>query len=147
MEEYNQNNVTDIKSSENQKKLNNKNDSKNFSNKKENVDNKEREIKIGNYLIKKTLGKGTFGKVKLGIFLPKNKKVAVKILEKRRLKEEYDIIRLKREIEILSQFNHPNVIGAFEIFESNDAYFTVIEYCERGELFNYIVEHRRISEE
>ena len=39
MEEYNQNNVTDIKSSENQKKLNNKNDSKNFSNKKENVDN------------------------------------------------------------------------------------------------------------
>ena len=147
MEEYNQNNVTDIKSSENQKKLNNKNDSKNFSNKKENVDNKEREIKIGNYLIKKTLGKGTFGKVKLGIFLPKNKKVAVKILEKRRLKEEDDIVRLKREIEMLSQFNHPNVIAVSEIFESNDAYFTVIEYCERGELFNYIVEHRRISEE
>ena len=146
MEEYNQNNVTDIKSSENQKKLNNKNDSKNFSNKKENVDNKEREIKIGNYLIKKTLGKGTFGKVKLGIFLPKNKKVAVKILEKRRLKEEDDIVRLKREIEMLSQFNHPNVIAVSEIFESNDAYFTVMEYCEGGELFNYIVEHRRLSE-
>ena len=111
------------------------------------MDNKEREIKIGNYLIKKTLGKGTFGKVKLGIFLPKNKKVAVKILEKRRLKEEDDIVRLKREIEMLSQFNHPNVIAVSEIFESNDAYFTVIEYCERGESFNYIVEHRRISEE
>ena len=28
---------------------------------------KEKDFKIGNYLIKKTLGKGTFGKVKLGI--------------------------------------------------------------------------------
>ena len=48
----------------------------------------EREIRIGNYLIKKTLGRGTFGKVKLGIYLPKNKKVAIKILEKKKLKEE-----------------------------------------------------------
>ena len=36
---------------------------------------KEKQIKIGNYLIKKTLGKGTFGKVKLGIYLPKKKKL------------------------------------------------------------------------
>ena len=111
------------------------------------IENKEKEIKIGNYLIKKTLGNGTFGKVKLGIFLPKNKKVAVKILEKRKLKEEDDIIRLKREFEMLSQFNHPNVISVSEIFESKDAYFTVMEYCEGGELFNYIVANKYLSEE
>ena len=43
---------------------------------------KEKEYKIGNYLIKKTLGQGTFGKVKLGIYLPSQEKVAIKILEK-----------------------------------------------------------------
>ena len=108
---------------------------------------KENEIKIGNYLIKKTLGKGTFGKVKLGIYLPNNKKVAIKILEKRRIREEDDIIRLKREFEMLSQFNHPNVITVSEIFESTKAYFTVMEYCEGGELFNYIVANKFLSEE
>ena len=108
---------------------------------------KEREIKIGNYLIKKTLGKGTFGKVKLGIYLPRNKKVAIKILEKKRIKEEDDKIRLKREFEMLSQFNHPNVITVSEIFESDDEYFTVMEFCEGGELFNYIVINKRLSEE
>ena len=108
---------------------------------------KEREIKIGNYLIKKTLGKGTFGKVKLGIFLPKNKKVAVKILEKKRLKDEDDEIRLKREFEMLQQFSHPNVITVSEIFESEDAYFTIMEYCDGGELFNYIVINKYLSEE
>ena len=35
---------------------------------------KETEYKIGNYLIKKTLGQGTFGKVKLGIYLPNMRK-------------------------------------------------------------------------
>ena len=108
---------------------------------------KEKEIKIGDYLIKKALGKGTFGKVKLGIYLPRNKKVAIKIIEKDRIKEEDDIVRLKREFEMLSQFNHPNVITVSEIFESNDEYFTVMEYCEGGELFNYIVANKYLTEE
>ena len=33
----------------------------------ENNKNIEKEIKIGNYIIKKTLGKGTFAKVKLAL--------------------------------------------------------------------------------
>ena len=109
--------------------------------------NEEKEVKIGKYLIKKTLGKGTFGKVKLGIYLPNKKKVAIKILEKKRLKEEDDIIRLSREFEMLTQFNHPNVISVSEIFENKDSYFTVMDYCEGGELFNYIVANGSLSEE
>ena len=120
---------------------------KDLNNLKDIQKNKEIEIKVGNYLIKKTLGKGTFGKVKLAIYLPRNKKVAIKILEKKRIKEEDDIVRLKREFEMLSQFNHPNVITVSEIFESNEAYFTVMEYCEGGELFNYIVQNKYLSEE
>ena len=81
----------------------NKNTSKKLSS-----SNNDKEIKIGNYLIKKTLGRGNFGKVKLGIYLPKNRKVAIKILEKNKLKEKFDITRLKREFEMIIQFNHPN---------------------------------------
>ena len=116
---------------------------------KKNEDKKEieKDFKIGNYLIKRTLGKGTFGKVKLGIYLPKNQKVAIKILDKKKLKEDDDIIRLKREFEMLSQFNHPNVVSVYEIFESFDAYFTVMEYCDGGELFNFIVKNKYLSEE
>ena len=48
----------------------------------------ETEYTIGNYLIKRTLGQGTSGKVKLGIFLPNKEKVAVKILEKEKIIEK-----------------------------------------------------------
>ena len=108
---------------------------------------KEKEYKIGNYLIKRTLGQGTFGKVKLGIYLPSQEKVAIKILEKDRILEKDDEIRVKREFDMLALFNHPNVILVAEIFESSDSFYSVMEYCEGGELFNFIVKHRRLSEE
>ena len=49
------------------------------SQEKEKEKEKEKEYKIGKYLIKGTVGRGTFGKVKLGIYLPTHEKVAVKI--------------------------------------------------------------------
>ena len=106
-----------------------------------------REYKIGNYMIKYTLGQGTFGKVKLGIYLPNEEKVAIKILEKNRIIEKDDEIRVKREFDMLAQFSHPNVILVAEIFESEDSYYSVMEFCEGGELFNYIVKKNRLCED
>ena len=143
MDEKQKNEIPSEKTNSSPNKDNSKNDKINDVNHNE----KEKEVKVGNYIIKKTLGKGTFAKVKLAIHLPKKEKVAIKIIEKRRLKEEDDIIRLKREFEMLTQFNNPNVISVSEIFESKDAYFTVMEYCDGGELFNYIVENKVLSDE
>ena len=125
-------------------KINSEFNSESYSTSEEEEEN---EYTIGNYLIKNTLGQGNFGKVKLGIYIPNNEKVAVKILEKNRIKENNDEIRVKREFEMLSKFNHINVILVSEIFESKDAYYSVMEYCEGGELFDYIVKHRRLSED
>ena len=106
-----------------------------------------KEYKIGNYIVKHTLGQGTFGKVKLGVYLPNDEKVAIKILEKNRIVEKDDEIRVKREFDMLSKFNHPNVILVDEIFESEDSFYSVMEFCEGGELFNYIVRKTRLSED
>ena len=139
----NSNNKTSHKKVEFPENKNKKPSNSKISNNKK----QEEEIRIGKYIIKKTLGKGTFAKVKLAFNLSNNEIVAIKIIEKNILKEEDDIIRLKREFDMLSKFNHPNVISVSEIFENRKAYFTVMEYCDGGELFNYIVENRILSEE
>ena len=54
--------------------------------------------RIGNYELRKTLGKGTFGKVKEGIHLPTGEKVAVKIIDKRSIEDEDDETRIQREV-------------------------------------------------
>ena len=101
-----------------------------------------KEYKIGNYMVKYTLGQGTFGKVKLGVYLPNDEKVAIKILEKILIVEQDDEIRVKREFDMLSHFNHPNVILVTEIFENEDSFYSFVEFCEGEELFNYIVKKR-----
>lgn len=49
---------------------------------------------VGSYLLTKTLGQGTFGKVKEGIHVFTQQKVAVKILEKSKITEVNDIERV-----------------------------------------------------
>ncbi len=49
---------------------------------------------LGHYILGKTIGEGTFGKVKLGTHLLTNMKVAVKILEKKRITDIADIERV-----------------------------------------------------
>jgi len=117
------------------------------TNKKFSMNDNEPGYKIGQYLIKKTLGKGSFGKVKLGIYLPNKEKVAIKIVDKKKIKEKDDLIRIKREFEMLSKFDHPNIILIVEIFETQKRYYSVMEYCEGGELFNYIVKKKYLCEE
>ena len=70
--------------------------------------------KIGNYLLSSTLGKGTFSKVKLGFHIPTKQNVAVKVLNKEKIKDENDIIRINREIAILKSLHHPNIAQLYE---------------------------------
>ena len=48
---------------------------------------------------------------------------------------------------MLTLFSHPNVILVAEIFENSQSFYSVMEYCEGGELFNYIVKNRRLCQD
>ena len=71
------------------------------------------------YSIKKTIGKGTFGKVKLAYSKNSNKKFACKILEKSNIKEIDDKKRCQREMSILLQMNNKNVVKTSEIISDS----------------------------
>ena len=99
------------------------------------------------YAISETIGKGNFGKVKIAYnILNKNEKYACKIIDESNMKNSNDLIHYKREIEILTQLEHKNVIKTFEIIKSNTIYYLIMEYCEKGELFNYIVSKKRFND-
>ena len=76
----------------------------------------ERSERIQNYLLGKTIGQGTFGKVKLALHLLTHQQVAIKILNKDTIKQFHDEERVQREIDILKQSSHPHLIQLFEVF-------------------------------
>ncbi len=112
----------------------------------ETAPNKKLQI-IGSYLITKTLGQGTFGKVKEGIHLFTQQKVAIKILNKDKITEVNDIERVQREIHILKVVRHPNIIQLYEIIETPTKLFIIMEHCCNGELFSYITSKMKLKEE
>lgn len=65
---------------------------------------------VGNYKLGRDLGKGTFGKVRVGTHLLTDEKVAVKILEKDKIVDTNDVDRVSREIHILKVLRHPVVV-------------------------------------
>ena len=77
--------------------------------------NEKKGKNIGHYTLGKTIGQGTFGKVKLGTHTLTEEKVAIKILEKERIKDVADVERVAREIHILKLIRHPNIIQLYEV--------------------------------
>ena len=109
--------------------------------------NDYRDNYIGDYIIKEIIGNGTFSKVKLGINKYTNEKVAIKLLEKKKITEKKDLERIFREMSIVKNLNHPNIIKTYEIFENEKYYYIIMDYCKGGELFDYIVKKGRLNEE
>ena len=101
---------------------------------------------IKEYSIKKIIGKGTFSTVKLGFDRETGEKVAIKILEKNKILNKSDAERVEREINILKEINHLNLIKIIKIKEDVDNYYMIMEFCENGELFSQIVKKRRLDE-
>jgi len=64
-------------------------------------------------LIRK-LGQGTYGKVQLGINKLTGIEVALKTIKKSKIESSSDLLRIKREITIMTCCNHPNIIHIYE---------------------------------
>ena len=102
---------------------------------------------IGDYIIQNELGCGGFAKVYQGIHIPTGEKVAIKIMDKSQLMEDpLNFQRVENEISILKKVHHKNIIKLYELMESPQKIYLVMEFCEGGELFDYIVNHKKLSE-
>ncbi|KAJ8374062.1 hypothetical protein SKAU_G00046420 [Synaphobranchus kaupii] len=98
------------------------------------------------YELLETLGRGTYGKVKKAIERHSGREVAIKSIRKEKIKDEQDMVHIRREIEIMSSLRHPHIISIYEVFENKDKIVIVMEYASKGELYDYINERHRLSE-
>ncbi|KAK5977567.1 Non-specific serine/threonine protein kinase [Trichostrongylus colubriformis] len=99
------------------------------------------QIKIGHYILKDTLGVGTF----VGIHEATGYKVAVKILNRQKIKTLDVVGKIRREIQNLSLFRHPHIIRLYQVISTPTDIFMIMEYVSGGELFDYIVKHGRLK--
>ncbi|CBH10161.1 protein kinase, putative [Trypanosoma brucei gambiense DAL972] len=106
----------------------------------------EGEQAIGSYVIGKTIGKGSFGKVKEATHIPTGHTVAVKMINRDRLEHAKMDEKVAREIKILQLFSHPNICRLYEVIYTTTEIFLIMEYVECGELFQHIVNQGKLRE-
>ena len=107
----------------------------------------ENNKQVGDYLLNEEIGSGGFAKVVLGIHIPTGEKVAIKIMDKQQiLSDELNKERVLSEIAILKIVRHNNIIKLYEVMETPQKIYLVMEYCDGGELFDYIVSKQHLSE-
>ena len=68
--------------------------------------------------------------------------VAVKIITKG-AKEKEDA-RIQVEVDILRRVRHPNLIQLYDVFDSPDSLYLVMQLCRGGELFDRIIARKKV---
>eukprot|EP00794_Sanderia_malayensis_P007224 gene7224-8032_t len=93
------------------------------------------------------LGEGGFAKVLLAEHIPTGQKVAIKIMNKEHLKRMGDLHRAYREINAMKKLSHQHVCQLYQVFETNEDIYMVLEHLAGGELFDYIVAKEKLNED
>ena len=80
-------------------------------------------LQLRGYQIGKTLGEGTYAKVREGMWRgdTKHVRIAIKIINRKTLPKNMNRKFLPRELDIVAMVKHPNIIQTFEIIHINYA--------------------------
>lgn len=108
---------------------------------------RRRETTFGQYILGQTLGEGEFGKVKLGWKRDGSIQVAIKLIRREVLgSNPTRLPKIYREISILRDLSHPNIVRLHEMVETDRHIGIIMEYASGGELFDHILNNRYLKD-
>ncbi|KAE8348178.1 hypothetical protein BDV28DRAFT_105659 [Aspergillus coremiiformis] len=108
---------------------------------------KRKETTFGQYILGQTLGEGEFGKVKLGWKRDGSIQVAIKLIRRESLGSNPSRLpKIYREISILRDLSHPNIVRLHEMVETDRHIGIIMEYASGGELFDHILNNRYLKD-
>lgn len=89
-------------------------------------------------MVGKVIGEGAYASVRIAIYKPINRKVAIKVYEKGKIKEIHRKKSIRREIQILQLLHHPSVVKIYDVVETNNHLNIVMEYLPGTSLGSYL---------
>ncbi|KAG0461255.1 hypothetical protein HPP92_021552 [Vanilla planifolia] len=102
--------------------------------------------KVGKYEVGRTIGEGTFAKVKFAQNTETGESVAMKVLDRATIIRHKMADQIKREISIMKLVRHPHVVLLHEVLASRKKIYIILEFITGGELFDKIVHHGKLNE-
>lgn len=101
---------------------------------------------VGKYEVGRTIGEGTFAKVKSARDTETGEFVAVKMLAKSTILKHKMVNQIKREISIMKIVRHPYIVRLHEVLASKTKIYIILEFITGGELFDKIFHQGKLRE-
>ncbi|KAK3221476.1 hypothetical protein Dsin_008501 [Dipteronia sinensis] len=101
---------------------------------------------IGKYQLGRTVGEGTFAKVKLAVDTTNGQYVAIKIIDKQMVLESNLKYQVQREIRTMKLLHHPNIVRIHEVIGTKTKIYIVMEYVSGGQLSDKLSYVNKLSE-
>lgn len=73
--------------------------------------------------------------------------MAIKILDKERVKQEDLGESIKKEVQLMKMIQHPNIVKLKEVLASNSKIYLVLELINGGDLFDIIKVKEKLDED
>ena len=91
-------------------------------------------MKLENYLLEESIGKGAFGEVYLTSLKDDPKKYATKKFLREEVEQSETMKYLRNDITIIQYLKHPNIVKFKEVKKTKKHFYIIFEYCNGGDL-------------
>jgi serine/threonine protein kinase len=103
-------------------------------------------IKVGHYILKKKIGEGAFAEVRHAVHDVSGEEFAVKVFDRSAFPRSDFERDIKREIKIMKHLRHPGIVSIHAVLVTDQKMYLVMELVRGGELYDEIVNKRRVDE-
>ena len=103
------------------------------------VVNDQESLEPSGYRLIKTIGKGSYGKVKRAFSRKHGRDVAIKIIDRDEKNELHHARFFRREKQVTFVANHRNIVKCFEILECRSRIYIILEYMNNGDLCRFVI--------
>ena len=101
---------------------------------------------VGSYRLVKRTGRGSFATVWQAEQIQTSMSVAIKVIANKSVASPDAQIRFNREVNLIKQMDHPFIAKCYDVITEDEYTYLVMEFCENGNLLDFVNNNGRLSE-
>lgn len=108
---------------------------------------------VNGFVLRREIGRGTFGRVRLCVHEKTGEEFAIKIIDKSKIKDNVSVHapgleEMRQEVAIMKRLRHPNIVNLVAVIDdpADDHLYIVTEYCENGALMEGLDNNQPLPE-
>lgn len=93
----------------------------------------------------RTIGRGTYGRVKVAQDKQTGRSLAVKETAKTRIRRAKDLDQVMNEKTILASIRHPFIVDFYDTFQDGKNLYLAMEFIQGGDLYSFLTARRKFT--